>query len=265
MRKEIAAILCLLFLVLPVGAENRLSHYATVGLSAGAAIETSSSYAAGAALMAGPVAGLSAGYALQHRHFLFHTRIGASFRYLDGKSADYTDSIPSIDSQNEPFILCRTYSDVHESKRSLHLSIPLMAGGQWKNFYFLAGPVLNCSLYGANRQKAVVTSTAVYESLYDPFANMPNHGLGSEPLEGRWETLPVSFGVHMAIETGWIFAAQRLSHSNKKSILPDWRLALYADTNLWRNTTYKPADTSSIGVRLSVWLQMPRHYYCHCL
>ena len=215
--------------------------------------------------MAGPAAGLSVGYALRYDHLLFHTNIEASFRYLDGKYADYTDSIPSIDSQNEPFILCKSYSDVHLSKRSMHLSLPLMAGGQWKSFYFLVGPELAFSMNAAFRQKALVTSTAVYEFLYDPFANMPNHGLGSEPVGGQWEPLPFSMGVNARVEIGWIFAAQRASRSNKKAVLTDWRVAFYADTDLWRNTAYKIADTSSLGVRLSVWFRTPRHYPCHCI
>ena len=254
-RKYASVIVCLFLFANPLVAQ-KTSHYATVGVAAGAS---------GYQVNIGPEAGLSVGYALQNRHFLFHTGLEAVYAYRMGSPVDYTDSIPSIDTQQDPYLLRLAYHDIHTSMRSFRLAIPLRFGGQWNAFYFTAGPSFSIHI-AHSKQTAELTSTAEYDFLMDPFVNMPNHGLTTTLIDEPWTSMPVSAGMDASAEIGWIISSDAPTLHQPHVVPHDWRLALYTDIGLWRsNASFQPADTWSAGIRLSVWFGFPHHYPCRCL
>jgi len=252
-REKVLVIACLLSLVSPIKAIDRVSHYATMGAQAGATRQQQNF---------GPEAGIHAGYALRHNHLLFHTGLEASFRYTFGSLSDYTDSIPEMDTQNDPYLLRLAYTDIHTRNRSVRIGVPVRLGGQWRDFYFTIGPAFSLCVMHAQLRTFDVTSTADYGFLIDTFFDMPNHGLTTKHVQEKWTPLPVSFGVDASVEIGWIFSSIERYFSQSPSV--DFRLAVYADIGFWSNTPFRIADACSAGIRFSVWIHPPHHYPCRC-
>jgi hypothetical protein len=220
---------------------------------------------AGAAVsrqLAGPDAGISAGYALCYNRFLMQTGIEASFQYVIGKTASYTDTVPGFDSQADPCIFYLDYTDIHNKMRSLHLAVPLRFGGLWKKFYFALGPAFSLYAVQAKQRTYDLTTTADYGFLIDTFSDMPNHGLSTTRVSGQWTPDPTLFGLDASLEIGWIFSSVK---AHRFAPAYDCRLAAYADVGLWRGVNYFPADSFTVGVRLSLWIQIPHHYPCNCI
>ena len=253
MRKATLVIASLLLIACPFRAIERTSHYATVGMQVGA-VKQGKAY--------GPEAGIDVGYALHRNHFLFHPSLETSFQYAIGSLSDYTDSLYAVDAQNDLYLLRLSYTRIHTANRALRLAMPIRLGGQWEHFYFTLGPAFSIYALLAHQLSYDRTATADYAALMDTFVDMPNHGLTTTHVNEPWTTQPLNFGVDASVEIGWDFASENYHLSFAPSI--DFRLALYADIGLWRNTSFRVADACSVGARLSIWINPPHHFPCRC-
>lgn len=266
--KRIVGIILMLMIMSPLIAKELPKHYVTMDLFGGLAsempessliAETNPQYILGAQ------GGLSIGYAFKQKHFLLQTGCRAAFQYMNGELADFVDSVPSIDSQGDEYMLKMSYANINLNARALQINIPLLAGAQWGKFYFLMGPAFSLKCARAYQMNADLTTTAEYPFFWDPFENMPNHGLTTQHLQGEWETKTITWGVDAQVEIGWLMSAASPGYHTTRAVIPEWRMALYADVGLWNTQAIKIPNNYSVGLRFSVWLNIPRSYPCRCV
>lgn len=74
-----------------------------------------------------------------------------------------------------------------------------------------------------------------------------------------------TWGVDAQVEIGWLMSAASPGYHTTRAVIPEWRMTLYADVGLWNTQAIKIPNNYSVGLRFSVWLNIPRSYPCRCV
>ena len=144
--------------------------------------------------------GLGFGYELRRRHLLFDT--GIEFEWLNSTSKindfrlsrQMTAPYPSM-------IYNYDFSRYREARNMGQIAVPLMLGGQWSRYFFLAGVNLGYGLAGNYRTKTDLLVSAEDEEFVDPLTGMPNHMLDESILAQKGK-LAWNFNTMVAAEFG---------------------------------------------------------------
>ncbi len=140
--------------------------------------------------------------------------------------------------------------------------MPVMVGGEWGRFYFLAGVKVSAALYSpatrnwsyeGERDYSIFYETIITDQDQDP-TRLP-------PL--RYER-PVTLDVMGALEIGGRLNSRDDFPGFKRNPNPrtDYYLAAYADYALWSSS---PFNMLEIGVRLTVQWRIRKQESCHCM
>ncbi len=120
--------------------------------------------------------GLGFGYELRRRHLLFDT--GLEFEWLNStsKTADFRLS-RQMTAPYTTMTYNYDFSRYREARNMGQLAIPLMLGGQWNKFFFLAGVNIGYGLAGNYKTRSNMAVSADDSEFVDPLTGMPNHSL----------------------------------------------------------------------------------------
>lgn len=177
--------------------------------------------------------GLGAGYELHIGDFLLQT--GAEVTYMNAgfKMKDFTrDSIGMID--NDVNTEYNTYTghfkfiNNQDTYNLFNANFPLMLGGKFGAFYFLAGGKIGLNLLGNSTTQTLVTSSATYNQLIGEFENMPTHGFYTNKNEKGNYQLSFKTNYSMSCEFGVYLGGAQVVKSNKKSET-QCRLSFFCD------------------------------------
>ena len=174
-------LLVIILLLLPFVASAQ--HYISTSLQAGYANlfdDTDITHFNG---LAG--AQLSVGYLWQHNHLLLNAEIGASYKLHNANIADYNIQKNMFDTEGMPFKYVGNVTNRTDNYQSVALRIPMLAGGEWDMFYFLAGFVPEINLWGSSNATATLTTSGEYQRFYNPLTDMPNHGFYNLPIASK--------------------------------------------------------------------------------
>lgn len=146
--------------------------------------------------------GLGLVYELNYRHLLFQTGLGLSWRdaqqRVDAQQYTRADEDTQGSSNTVAYRIERS-----DRARSLQLDLPLLLGGRWGAFYFLAGGRLGVPVYGNTRMLAMSSTLAQYDQYYDPFTDMDNHGMRTRVTSYQQAArLPYAVDTRLYIEIG---------------------------------------------------------------
>ena len=81
-----------------------------------------------------------------------------------------------IDSEGEVFDYVFDVKDRRDAYWVSSVQIPVMLGGQWGKFYFLAGAKFDMALLVGTNVKASISTIGKYERYIDPLRNIPSQG-----------------------------------------------------------------------------------------
>ena len=135
---------------------------------------------------------LGAGYEMHHKRFMF--RIGPEFRAfssLDKLSITTPDeegnampgyfSVPHAD-YPESMELRYTFTDFRENQAVGQLMVPIMFGGNFDRYYFLAGAKIGYTVFDFWHQRGRLTSSVKDNWAIDEWEGVPSHDLVTDAL-----------------------------------------------------------------------------------
>lgn len=106
---------------------------------------------------------LSFHYEMEANHFLFQTGAGASGGWTQFKVPEISHTLyKQRDIQNELMNYIYQFSDRRDAYATINAQIPLLLGGNWNRFYFLAGAKLDISCATWTMQQSNLTTAAEY-------------------------------------------------------------------------------------------------------
>ncbi len=159
--------------------------------------------------LGGTGAGIGIGYEYHYKNFILQT--GLDLHRLSSlmKYNDFQYSVPMRDTQGRDFDGIFEFYDSKEKQLFNTISLPLLAGFSFRDFYFLAGGKIGLSFHKKTTTDSHITTMANYGMiigsdgqglLYD----MPNHGLTnfSQTVKGSLKLTPVYTA---SVEIGKIF------------------------------------------------------------
>ena len=170
-------------------------------------------------------------YRLLHNNFLFTLGLEGMYDLNANMLDEHDEVIRMRDTEGDIFNMHVLVDKSRDLTHMVNLNIPLLIGGEWGRFYFLAGPKFSVNLYGSTSSVAQFTTYGEYDRYYDDFYDMPNHQfvtgqqMGSANLPLKW-----NFNIMAHLELGG-----RVSHMFKHKqfrLNPDkirMYLAFFAD------------------------------------
>ena len=157
----------------------------------------------------GPTADFGLSYELEYRRLLFS--VGAGIGYgavFSGQTevqeyTDMDDGAPApIHDYDNLYALRRT---TRQNKNQSHcqIQIPVLLGGHFGSFYFMAGASVAVPFYSAAKLDITETDEVAYNAFYDDFNSHPFVPAGQRSYSSPVDvTMPVVDIVPM-VETGW--------------------------------------------------------------
>ena len=183
------------------------------------------------------------GYQLRYEHFLFNTGLELEIYNSASRitSPDAATLIQQYGMNPYPTMTYQyEYDKFIDNQQAGYLQLPLLFGGEWGRYYFLAGPKIGMGMWGTSAQKAVLTTTITDSELAVPLDNMYTHALTTgKQYEGNGK---LSFGLNvgLAFEAGiyldeWLRPqpkkTQGRQKKNETNVLQQlrYRIGVYAD------------------------------------
>ena len=232
--------------------------------------------------------GLGIGYEWNRERFLLQTGVDFSCIGSNWRMESFVHEVPMVDSEGDAFTGRFHFNENHNVNTLGYLNIPLLVGGQFGRFYFLAGGKVGLNVFGTSKVENVVNATALYDEFIGEFEDMPNHGLTEQTVKADYA---VQMGLNVAVsaELGWTW----LPAPEKKS---QWiyRLGLVADYGVLNvhpggaseemvlalsDAPYRPVLNSLartaefsgtavhpffVGVKFTVLFNFKHRWDCHC-
>lgn len=132
-------------------------------------------------------------------YFLKHGKKNKYFNFHLGIEAMYFNSLSrmndfSLDSKfyyNDPLHdnleidYFMDFADYRESHNNLSINVPLMLGGEFKQFYFAVGAKAKYGLFGNYLTKASLTTWARDPEFIEDLENLPNHNIALNNLQSK--------------------------------------------------------------------------------
>lgn len=191
--------------------------------------------------------GIGIGYQLQYQHLLFNT----------GLEYEHYNSLTRMLSMDNGGVLTQRYNmlpyetmeyiyyfdKIKDHSAAGFLQIPLLLGGEWGRYYFLAGPKLGFGVLGNSRADAYVTTRIEDRELIGQFGQMGNHALvDNYYLESKNSAkFQYGFDLTVAAEFGiyldeWIHSKQVRGQKSQNKTFWDnfrYRVGVFADCGVF--------------------------------
>ena len=261
--RHICLALCLLGSVAACGQmrDSLLTHY--IGVEGHIGYDNLFTRQSGLHDIGGVGGGVGLLYKFQYRPWRFQT--GLSLTSLNSLSRGEWNLSAPVTEPYPTMTLLENYRDVRYNRHALSLSVPVKAGYRWGDWTLIAGlragfPVWQTASYSGQRE-----TTLMDEQLYDPFADMPNHGLTSVPFsEVRTNTM--GFDLAVEAEVIWNLDKYLAFHPKKKARgrnrrktfreLLHYEASLFAAAGVLNSgTPAEPLNSFFVGGRFAVFYE----------
>lgn len=150
----------------------------------------------------GVAADVGVGYRVFYNNFLFSTGLEGYYLYNAHTMSNMQRQLSMIDTEGMPFTLIADATNGSDVCHSISLNIPVLFGGEFKKFYFLAGPKLSYNIFGQAESSTMLTTKGQYERYIGVFEDMPNHQLQTSPLTSGRQPLSWNLDVLAHAEIG---------------------------------------------------------------
>ena len=121
---------------------------------------------------------IGVGYEYKYDHFILN--MGPEFRILSSMDKITFPSSYDVAMMADGYNQTKhyTFSDpLKENHLAGQVMLPILVGGSWDKWYFLAGVKVGYSLLGSYNQQGKLTTSITDDAAFDPnWTDMPNHG-----------------------------------------------------------------------------------------
>ncbi|MGN0186264.1 MAG: OmpA family protein [Paludibacteraceae bacterium] len=190
---------------------------------------------------------LGTAYEWSYKRFLLST--GVEFSYLNSTSKVNPFTIQAQLLYEDPYhtgymldYYCK-FDNYRDVQHVGFLNIPILFGGKFDRYYFLAGGKIGVGLFGTSVTQTALTTTITDPALVGEFTDMPTHGLFTDDYRAR-NAFSLAFDVKATAEFGlildeWLPKKMRVLADKRKTPV-SYRIGLFCDygvTNLHKNVT----------------------------
>lgn len=152
--------------------------------------------------------GAGVGYQMLYKHFLFNAGLEfEQFNSLDrivdnaAGAGSFTQSFPM--SPYPTMTYTYIFNDLTTRTSASYLQIPLLFGGEWDRYYFLAGPKVGMSIAGKSATSAMLTTQITDDEFIGPIDQMFTHALvENRPYNSKPDPItysPLRFGLNVGL------------------------------------------------------------------
>lgn len=205
---------------------------------------------------------LGVGYRLAHNHFRLDVGLGAEYRQRYNSPIDLTNVYETgVDEQGFEYMGHHGWTNRTCVMRHVGVNVPVMAGGEWGRFYFLAGVKAAVDMWGTNIEQGNYSLEADYERYMDPFNSMENHGFVTEkPYACDPVAQAMTWNLRACAEVGYCLAGAEQVRGRKSPTR--WYIGLFGEYGVIGSAeAYTPL---LVGARLTMLLPMPEPRICKC-
>lgn len=151
--------------------------------------------------------GVGLGYQLNYQHFLLNTGLefnmyNSATRFLSDDATTLTKSFEISPYPSMEYVY--NFKNFADKSRTGYLQIPVLAGGEWGRWYFMAGPKIGLSVM-ADAATSSLVSTHINDNqlMGGVLENMPSHALITDvPYQGTREKLKLGLNLALHAEAG---------------------------------------------------------------
>ena len=209
--------------------------------------------------------GIGVGYRYKGNKLWFiDAGIGAEYRYRVNPLYDIVDvQADAVDNMNLPYMGHHTWNNREACFQHVGVSVPVMAGVEWKNIYAMVGFRANVDIWGTAIEKGAYTLIADYERYMDPMRNIPGHGFVQNEPYKMTSGASVGWDVRVCAEVGYCLngMADKRSFTSKAHTL--YYLGAFVEYGVIGDASrYRPLLA---GIRFTVLLPITEPNHCNCL
>ena len=206
-----------------------------------------------------PAAGV--GYRLVYNHFLLDVGLGVEYRQAWLRPTALTQVYEqATDEQGYAYTGHHSWTERRSVMKHVGLNLPVMLGGEWDKFYFLAGVKLNADIWGRSSEQGYYSLEATYDRYMDPFTDMPNHGyVTNEPYTCDQVVLPMAVQLRACVEAGYcVYGADSGRYRRQKSTKV--YVSVFGEYSvIGTPDTYMPL---LVGARVTALIPLPQKTKC---
>ena len=205
--------------------------------------------------------GIGLGYRLAYNNFLFDAGLGVEYRQAYLRPSALTQVYESAkDEQGYSYTGHHMWTARRSTMSHVGVNLPVMLGGEWDAFYFLAGVKLNADIWSRSGEQGLYSLEADYDRYMNSFTNMPNHGyVSNEPYACDPVALPMAVQLRACVEAGYcVYGAEQGRYRRQKSTKV-YVSAFGEYSVLGTADTYMPL---LVGARVTALIPLPRKTKC---
>ena len=147
---------------------------------------------------------IGVGYEYKYDHFILN--VGPEFRIFTSQDNITFPTPYDVSMMADGYNQTKHYtftSTMRENHTVGQLMLPVMLGGKWDKWYFLAGAKIGYTLLGNYTQKSTLTTTITDHDAYDPtWEDMANHGAINDAPYVQEGKNDYGFDVTLSAEAG---------------------------------------------------------------
>lgn len=200
-------------------------------------------------LSIGGAGGVEIGYRWQYqKRWLIDVGLGLGYGIIVNHFPDSISNEQRADYQGDTYIAKQQFTQLHNQLNALTLTLPIMAGYEYRRFYAMASVQLQGVIPTSLATKAILTQTFEYDKLIDPLNQK------SQSPYSRTKQIIPSFDIQVCTEIG-IQLSDGFKYRNYRSGLRTTYLSVFVDYSVYAT---RPTFPLTIGAKLTWLLQMYR-------
>lgn len=208
--------------------------------------------------------GVGIGYRYTHKWLLVDVGLGAEYRYRINRPYDIVEvKADAVDNTNLPYTGYHTWNGRETRMQHIGVSVPVMAGAEWKSLYAMVGFKANVDVWGMATEKGAYTLKGDYERFMDPLVNIPEHGfVQNEPYELS-SSASIGWDVRVCAEIGYCLNGQSETRISRRKAEIRYYVGAFVEYGfIGAASRYQPLLA---GIRLTALLPIPERKHCNCL
>jgi len=206
---------------------------------------------------------LGVGYRLAHNHFLFDVGLGGEYRQTWLKPHDLTNAYArGKDEEGLIYMGHHQWRERRSVLRHAGLTLPVTIGGEWDEWFFLAGVKGAVDIWGRSEEQGLYTLDGAYDRYMNAFEGMPNHGfVTDEPYRCEPKSQAVSISLRACAEVGYCVYGASDGRYKRKQTVKVYVSAFGEYGVLTSKEAYAPF---LLGARVTMLVPLPVKRECTC-
>ena len=206
---------------------------------------------------------LGVGYRMKFNHFLLDVGVGAEYRQSWLGLHDVTNAYAAgVDEEGFGYMGHHQWTNRRGVLRHAGLTLPITVGGEWDEWFFLAGVKGAIDIWGTCTERGAYSLEGAYDRYMDAFEGMANHGfVTDEPYRCEPVAQPSGISLRACAEVGYCVYGASSGRYRLRETVKVYVSAFGEYGVLTNKNSYTPF---LLGVRATLLVPLPTKKECTC-